>query len=150
MFKRLKGALAAGGVGFFLISGVGLADETLHSQVKSTDGTVIQVDYQQEIFRDGYVIATPLWIHALNSRLRPGDRVRVVLMTYDAGRLEQFETVDLYYSEPGRYEGLLRGGLVIGHEEDHFRQELACVVNGGWLSDPINGTSNFQLTLLKR
>lgn len=150
MFRKLRGAIAVGGLGLALMSSPGLADDFEHAELKSSDGTSIQLDYQQGIFRDGYLVASPLWVHVISPSLRPLDRVRVVLMVYDFGRQEQFEEVDLYYAAPGRFDGYLRGGLVIGREGDDFKEQLACVVSGRWLRDPINGTSNFQLTLWKK
>lgn len=151
MFRSLRGTFAiftaVVALGLALAANPGRAADFQHAQLKSTDGTEIRLDYQQGIFRDGYIVASPLWVHVSNPLLRPEDRVRVLLMVYDHGAQEQYEAVDLYYLKPGQFEGVLRGGLVIGREGHDFEEQLACVVSGRWLTDPINRTSNFQLTL---
>lgn len=127
-------------------------DNWAHVKLYASDGAVITVDYTA-LAGGGAITASPVWVNVSGGRLGGGNKLRVVLMNYyDCagsvnGKLESTQQIDLAYAGNGRYTGkaakgvtLSSGGMGYGYT---FRQELAVVVDGKWLSVANSGSNNF-------
>lgn len=126
------------------------------SSFTSSDGTGIAVGYSP-ISLGGSIIASPVRIEVRRSYFRGTEKVRAVVMNYydssamPQGQIQETQTLDLQYDGHGGFYGELSGKVLLS--ESHigygynFRQELAVVVDGVWLKDPLNGTSNFRFKM---
>lgn len=115
-----------------------------HANLKAADGTEINVDYN--VFRAGDgLLADPIWVNVSNPAFCGGERARVVLINSSlAGQSTQ--TLDLEYAGQGRFTA--RAGRVwIIQPEANFSQEIAVVVDGKWLTDPVSGSNNFKFRM---
>jgi len=146
-----------------LSSSAALAGEWKHAQLVSAEGVAIDVDYtvKSDTFNGCYKCtlftrSDALWINVTAPNLSEGDKVRAVLVNKGkfatASDVIHFETkeIDLTYAGNGRFTadaGSLRiwGSGYAGAET--FTLEVALVVNGTWLKDPMSQTNNFVLPL---
>ena len=146
-----------------LASSSALASEWKHSELVSAEGVAVEVDYtvKSDVFTGCYKCtlytrSDALWINVSAPNLSEGDKVRAVLVnkgkfatTPDVLHFESKE-IDLTYAGNGRFTadaGSLRiwGAGYAGTET--FTLELALVVNGTWLKDPVSKTNNFVVPL---
>ncbi len=130
----------------------------------ASDGTKIVVDYSP-LSLGAEIIASPLWVTVV----KPGmgftgaEKVRAVIMNYydssniAANSLFEKQELDLKLVPPGSYGHgplsyqaqaqrveLSQSHIGYGY---NFRQEIAVVVDGQWLTDPVNGTHNFKFKM---
>ena len=145
-------------------AGAALAQDWKHASVKSAEGVTLNLDYTTK--KDPvtgcykctlYTRTDALWLNIEAPGLGDGDTVRAVVLNkrytqWTRPEPTEIETYafDLAPAGNGRFTvdaGTLRTwGQGYGGVED-FVLEIALVVNGKWLQDPISGTSNFQLNL---
>jgi hypothetical protein len=125
-------------------------------RLQSADGAKITLDYSPS-FYDGNVTAEPLWVTVSSPRFTGSEKVRAVIMTYYensymAGKLKDTREIDLAYNGTA-FQAKNAGvniveSLHVGYGYNClFRQEIAVVVDGVWLSDPVNGSHNFNFEL---
>lgn len=115
-----------------------------HANLKAADGTEINVDYN--VFRAGdAIMADPLWVNVKNPAFSGGEKVRVVLINSTV-LTQSTQTLDLEHAGQGRFTA--RAGRVwIMQTEASFNQEIAVVVDGKWLTDPVSGSNNFKFRM---
>lgn len=144
----------------------GLANDSVwnHRTLYSAAGTQIKIDFNIEVeeFSGCYKCnldtrAKNLWVNIIDTDLTSNDQVRIIFLNkeYSSYRnpgefyLQTIE-LDLEFAENGRFTGPL-GSLTIyssGYGGTfHYAQEIAIVINGEWLLDPISNTNNFSLKL---
>lgn len=127
-----------------------------HVQLTAADGTSITVDYLVQDLA-GSVIAAPVWVNVSGRNFNNVGNVRVLLINYylTSGpiQLEDTQQLDLKYSGGYRFTGQLQKVLMSEgtymYGGNIFRQELAVVVDGKWLRDPVSNTSNFKFQLVR-
>ncbi|MDA8244996.1 MAG: hypothetical protein M0025_12865 [Elusimicrobia bacterium] len=133
-------------------------------RLAAQDGTKIVIDYAP-LSLGGETIASPFWVTVVKPGMgfTGGEKVRAVVMTYydtsnmAANTLYETQELDLKPVYPGSYghgpvtfqaKGqrveILQSHIGYGY---NFRQEIAVVVDGRWLADPVNGTHNFKFKL---
>ncbi len=123
-------------------------------RLQAADGTRLTIDYSP-LSLGSEIIAAPLWISVAASRFNGSEKVRVVLMTfYDsaniaANTLKDTQNIDLKFNgqafqAEGQRVQLSESHIGYGY---NFRQEIAVVVNGQWLTDPANGSHNFKFKM---
>lgn len=123
-------------------------------RLQAADGTRLVIDYAP-LSLGGEIIAAPLWVTVANPRLNGSENVRAIIMTfYDssnvaANTLKDTQTIDLKFNgqafqAQGQRVQLSESHLGYGY---NFRQEIAVVVDGQWLADPVNGTHNFKFKM---
>lgn len=129
-------------------------DAWKHVSLVAADGTRITVDYSV-LDLGGSVIATPVWVNVEGAN---AGKVRVVLMNYyffpnGSLKLRDTQQIDLKYAGGSRFTGELQKVLLSEgtymYGGNLFRQELAVMVNGQWLRDPISNTNNFKFQLVR-
>lgn len=127
-----------------------------HVRLTAADGTAITVDYTVQDLA-GSVIASPVWINVSGRDFNKVGNVRVLLINYylTSGpiQLEDTQQLDLKYAGGSRFTGQLQKVLMSEgtymYGGNIFRQELAVVVDGKWLRDPVSGTNNFKFQLAR-
>lgn len=124
--------------------------------LKAADGTRIVLDYAPS-FYDGNATAQPLRVTVSDPRFNGSEHVRAVVMTYYtnsymAGKLKDTRQLDLPYNGQA-FQAKTEGVSIMetlhtgyGYNCD-FRQEIAIVVDGQWLTDPVSGSHNFGFKL---
>lgn len=123
-------------------------------RLQAADGTRLTIDYSP-LSLGGEIIAAPLWVTVAAPRFSGSEKVRAVLMTYydssnmAANTLKETQTLDLKFNgqafqAEGRRVQLSESHIGYGY---NFRQEIAVVVDGQWLTDPANGTHNFKFKM---
>lgn len=135
----------------------GLKEGWRHVKFTAADGTGITVDYSVQDLT-GSVIAAPVWINVSGGNFNNVGNVRVVLMNYyffpnGPVKLHDTQQLDLKYSGGPRFTGqfqkvLMSEGTYM-YGGNIFRQELAVVVDGKWLRDPVSNTNNFKFQLVR-
>jgi hypothetical protein len=133
-----------------------------HVQFVSKEGVSIQLDYQPVesrslhcIICSTYYYANPLWISVSHPLLRPSDKIRVVLLNFSkhTGMLNEKLVVgefDLKHGAAGIFNKQLPALSIQRLDpegEESYRQELAVVINGRWLKNSIDNSSNFGFKL---
>ena len=117
-----------------------------HAGLTATDRTSISLDYQATgSFTRGNAFfgVGPLWFNVHRQDLHEQDAVRLVFLDLEDGRLQSSQTIDLTFAEPGRFTA-----PATAFETAIYRaQQVAIVINGTWLKDPISGNSNFTVSL---
>ena len=125
--------------------------------LQAADGARLTIDYNP-LSLDNEIAAAPLWVTVAAPWFNGSEKVRAVLMNYydrsntSANILKDTQTIDLQFNgvafqAEGRRVQLLISHLgYIGYDYN-FRQEIAVVVNGRWLTDPVNGTHNFKFKM---
>ncbi len=125
-----------------------------HINLQAADGTRISIDYSP-LSLGSEIIAAPLWVTVSRPGLTGAEKVRAVIMNYydssniSANTLYEKQELDLKYNgtafqlEGSRVE-LSQSHIGYGY---NFRQEIAVVVDGKWLSDPVNGSHNFKFKM---
>lgn len=143
---------------------LGFSSPWLHSQVVSQEKVAITLDYTYE--RDAfdgcykctfYDRTSNLWINVTADWLSNSDRVRVVLLNksypfWSAGEYFNLETreIDLSFAEDGRFTASISALKLFGSGyggKEIFELELAVVINGVWLLDPISQSHNFRVSM---
>ncbi|MBI4350333.1 MAG: hypothetical protein HY550_02735 [Elusimicrobia bacterium] len=125
-----------------------------HVGLQAADGTKIAIDYSP-LSLGGEVIAAPLWVTVADKRLTGSEKVRAVIMTYyDSSNMaaitpKEIQNLDLKFNgqafqAEGRRVQISESHIGYGY---NFRQEIAVVVDGKWLTDPVNGSHNFRFKL---
>lgn len=124
----------------------------------SSEGINIHIDYEVKPGAINcykctrYTYAEPLYINIQHSGLHPSDQVRVVLMNNANSSYSSQErrVLDLHHVA-GETFSIELAPLIIKTDNygwmNDYHQELAVVINGKWLKDSINGTSNFKFQL---
>ncbi len=123
-------------------------------RLQAADGTKITIDYAP-LSLGGEIIAAPLWVTVSGPRLKGSENVRAVLLTfYDspnmaANTLKEAQELDLKFNgqafqAEGQRVQLSESHIGYGY---NFRQEIAVVVDGKWLADPVNGSHNFKFKM---
>lgn len=130
-----------------------------HISLRAADGHSITIDYNPLSLGSeslgSEIIAAPLWVTVANSRFTGGEKVRAVIMTYydssviAANTLKDTQNIDLKYNSrafqaQGSRVQIMESHIGYGY---NFRQEIAVVVDGNWLADPVNGTHNFKFKM---
>lgn len=116
--------------------------------LRAADGTEITVEYEPS--RGGDEIrAESVRLRVRNAGLRGAEKVRAVLMNYFDGQvaagMKDSQTIDLAF-DGAAFTGKA-APLTLMQPEMNFRQELAVVVDGRWLTDPVGGGHNFRFKL---
>jgi|GEM_PF-5711260 len=120
----------------------------------ASDGTGLMMEY---ILRsaDGETIADPFRVTASLPRPKGTEKIRVVIMTYydssnmPANTLLETQNIDLEF-DGQVFRGVGRG---VKLSESHigygynYRHEIAVVVDGVWLTDPVSDSHNFRFKL---
>lgn len=145
----------------FLASQMSFA-EWKHASAISAEGVQIQVNYEVKqgpvnCFKcSQYTYATPLWITIEHSSLKSSDKVRVMLLNFRKHSFyskEQLEVQELdlkFFSEDSSFSQEAQPLVIYSSGyggTEICRQEIAVVINGQWLKNPVNGTSNFAIKL---
>lgn len=123
-------------------------------RLKAADGHSIAIDYNP-LSLGSEIIAAPLWVTVANPRFTGAEKVRAVIMTYydtsvmAANTLKDTQTIDLKYNgqafqAEGQRVQIMESHIGYGY---NFRQEISAVVDGNWLTDPVNGTHNFKFKM---
>ena len=137
---------------------IAFADSWCHAPLRADDGTEIQIDYQvarwQLAHSPDLLIMANLYTHIKNNAFNGLEDVSVVLMNPPNRSEQAFSQVLSSLSfdgqrftgkasnlEHGRYAPYIRHDIP-GYSSFHL--EIAVVVNGRWLRDPIGGDSNFK------
>ncbi|MFH0920890.1 MAG: hypothetical protein V1913_11060 [Fibrobacterota bacterium] len=122
-----------------------------HANLKATDGTAINVDYN--VFRSGdEIIADPIWVNVLNPVFSGDEKVRVVLTNYFdsspavSNPVHSTQILDLKYAGQGRFSAQPNRVMMM-QPEMNFRQEIAVVIDRQWLTDPTTGSHNFKFKM---
>ncbi len=119
------------------------------ASLKAADGTVITVDYTPMSAGKEIIMAEPVWVSVMS----PGHqmrKVRVVLINYfeDSDQTKEIQTLDLTpvqsYTFKARAQSIALREMVYA-----FRQEIAVVVDGNWLVDPVTGGHNFKFNMAR-
>ncbi|MCX6116735.1 MAG: hypothetical protein NT027_04280 [Proteobacteria bacterium] len=157
MKKLMTVFFAVGYLVLLLNSSRSFANTWCHAFLKATDGSVLQLDYQvQRIGRnrgpDIYVMSN-LYLHAQNDAFEGSENVSMVIMNPVNGstsasskELSKFSFNEGQFTGNandignGRFEPVIR----YDYPGETFYLEVAIVVDGIWLKDPISGTSNFS------
>jgi hypothetical protein len=117
-----------------------------HAWLGATDGTSVSIDYRAiGSFTHGnrFFGLDPVWFNVHRQDLGEHDAVRLVFVDLDQQTTLTSQTIDLTFAEPGRFTGQARA-----FESAVYRhQQVAVVINGTWLKDPIGGGSNFSVDL---
>lgn len=123
-----------------------------HANVQAAGGEKIAVDYQLHGWAEK-TIASPIWVNISAGSFNGSERIGAVLLNYydgsgmPAGQLQSSQRLDLVYAGGGRYTAAAQPVVVseshIGYGYN-FRQEIAVVVDGKWLVDPVSGGHNFK------
>jgi hypothetical protein len=97
-------------------------------------------------------VASPAWLNVQRSDLGPSDHVRAVWIDNSqfVGQTYSQNQVDLSYAGNGRFTAQLPDTVeYLGDESGGLptSQQLAIVVDGDWLTDPVSGSHNFNLQL---
>ncbi len=126
-------------------------DSWKHARLYAADGTVIAVDYSI-VDLGGSIIAAPVWVNVTNKAFGSRNKIRVVLINYydnqggPSGQVQETQQIDLTYAGGTRYTGQAQR---VSLSESHvgygynFRQEVAVVVDGQWLSTTQGNSHNF-------
>lgn len=145
------------------------ATEWKHVNLQSSDGTKIAIDYQaqQEAFSGCYKCTidtktTAAWINVSAPNLGANDTVHAVVLNFRLGNHSYAQPevvelndyhIDLHWDENAQKFTATLPALSIyrtGYPGTwKFRQEIAIVVNGQWLNDPMSNTHNFKFSLYK-
>ncbi len=123
-------------------------------RLQAADGTRLSIDYSP-LSLGSEIIAAPLWVSVAAPRFSGSEKVRAVIMTYydssniAANTLKDTQNIDLKFNgqafqAEGQRVQLSESHIGYGY---NFRQEIAVVVNGQWLTDPANGTHNFKFKM---
>lgn len=120
-----------------------------HSALKAADGTNIVLEFSAASLANE-VIANPVNLRIYNYRKFSGrESVRAVVLTLqdNEGRtyLIDTKTVDLRFRY-NEFTATLRN-VLMGRDGNAFRHEIAVVVDGKWLVDPVNGSNNFRFSM---
>lgn len=125
-----------------------------HVSLKATDGTEIKVDYNM-VGNGGLLEAAAIWINVSNPAFRGDEKIGAALMNYSADNpmfptVMQTQKVDLKYVD-GKFTGQAAVPVLVseGSMGHQYRQELAIVVNGNWLTDPVSKQHNFKFKMAK-
>lgn len=146
-------------IGMLVSGSTALADTWCHDLLKATDGTEIQIDYQigQEspMRMPTYWAMKNVYVHVKNKNFTGSEAVSVVFTTAVNGRRPDWSRVahdvpydgDRYTASGGIFDrpftSLIRPtGWNGGGASYHF--EVAIVVDGHWLVDPVSTESNFK------
>jgi len=123
-------------------------------RLQAADGTRLAIDYSP-LSLGSEIIEAPLWVTVAAPRFNGSEKVRAVLMTYydsaniAANTLKDTQNIDLKFNgqafqAEGQRVQLSESHLGYGY---NFRQEIAVVVDGQWLTDPANGSHNFKFKM---
>ena len=123
-------------------------------KLQAADGTRISIDYSP-LSLGSEIIAAPLWITVIRPGSTGAEKVRAVVMNYydssnmAANTLYGKQELDLKYNgaafqAEGQRVELSQSHIGYGY---NFRQEIAVVVDGKWLTDPVNGSHNFKFKM---
>jgi hypothetical protein len=121
------------------------------ANLRSEDGTEITVSYVP-LDLGGETVAAPAWVIVSSPRLRGTEKIRAVIMTYydlpsvGGSTLTDTQTLDLKYSPYGSFSAQAQKLSMFGVGFS-FRQEIAVVVDGRWLVDPVSGSHNFKFKM---
>ena len=118
-----------------------------HTSLTSADGYQVSLDFRlgYQEYRGGAVFpyAHQLWVHVDHPDGEEIQEARVVFVAvsrdFDGSYLEQVSYLDL--EELGDHEA---SGVIWELYLGLVRFEMAIVVNGKWLVDPVSGSHNFQ------
>lgn len=140
-----------------------------HDYLRSADGFAINFDYQvietgpnpngpSEIKRT----TSPAWLNVVGASFSGAEHVSAVIVTHGYSEKcgpvecglydEQVHHVDLAFAGGNRFTGQVSGDLpfqlyVEGDDDaTQYLYEIAVVVDGRWLKDPVSGSSNFRYT----
>lgn len=118
----------------------------------AADGTSIEVNYLPSSASEG-VTADPVRITINTPGLFPAwTKARVVLINYfdsnwiAPGTIHSQQELDM---EPAGRSTLVAyaKGITLMRPEVNFRQEIAVVIDGKWLVDPVTGLHNFKFKM---
>ncbi|MCX5786400.1 MAG: hypothetical protein NTX59_12000 [Elusimicrobia bacterium] len=123
-------------------------------RLNAADGSSIMIAYNP-LSLGSEIIAAPLWITVANPKFTGTEKVRAVIMNYydssvmAANTLQGTQNIDLKYNgqtfqAEGQRVQIMESHIGYGY---NFRQEIAVVVDGNWLIDPVNGTHNFKFKM---
>lgn len=147
---------------------VAFAQTWHHASGTSQEGVSLTLDYttKKDAFNGCYKCTyytrtDALWLNLQSPVLKAGDSVRAVLVNkryafWTRPDVTEIETREVDFAYAGSEGGVARftveagnlrtWGSGYGGTED-FELEVAIVVNGVWLKDPVSGTSNFRFAL---
>jgi hypothetical protein len=120
-------------------------DNWCHVGLSATDGTTINVDYQVNgpYGRGSYYQLSHVWVNVSNNKVNSNAKVRAVLIHKNQSATTY--QLDLQSAGSGRFSGSLNADQSItGNTYDQTSDEIAVVVNGQWLKDPISRNNNFK------
>ncbi|MCX5792555.1 MAG: hypothetical protein NTY45_10160 [Elusimicrobia bacterium] len=129
----------------------GTRDSWKHVRLYAADGTVIAVDYSI-VNLGGSVLAAPVWVNITNKAFGSHNKVRIILINYydnqggPSGQVQETQQFDLTPAGGTRYTGEAQKVVL---SESHvgygynFRQEVAVVVDGQWLTTTQGNSHNF-------
>jgi len=140
-----------------------------HAYLASTDRTQLAFDYQSASQSDPHTGAatawtTSAWLNVANANFTGNEKVRVVIANYSmesqdigeedpqvAGNLLTTLQIDLTYDTTAKKftapVPTLQTYSFAGEGDDVFFESflvISIVVNGTWLTDPVNGAHNFE------
>ena len=149
MFRTFLHAAAA----LLFLSTTAAEASWCHINFRATDGTDIAMDYRLEEgfsrFNGRIYYLANTWIHLSNATLAGDEHVQVVLMSANRHSGYTYSKFDLsahWYDDRGRFSAASDSPIVASSQYDNQNViEFAVVVDGTWLKDPINGSSNFRL-----
>jgi hypothetical protein len=160
MFVRI--AFLAFTFGCLFLAQMGRAEVWKRIALTTHESVQIELNYQitQSPASDcivcaRYYYAKPLWISVEHPLLGKGDKVRVVLLNFKRWSIDKTEKLvvgefDLEYDGDNRFIKQLPGLSVYSdgpYGQETYRQELAVVINGKWLKNNMDKTSNFGFKL---
>lgn len=140
---------------------ISTTDNWISNRLKAKDGTEIILSYSiasENLPESQELVAKPIWVNiTLPAGRDCSAKVRAVVINYydssnvPANKIESQQEVDLvlsprpesrceFYAE---LKPIRLSSSHIGYGYN-FRQEIAIVVDGQWLVDPVNGSNNFK------
>ncbi len=123
-----------------------------HVGLRAEDGTGIKIDFNA-VSIGNRIMATPVWINVSNSALKGGENVTAVLINYydNSNQIESTQNIVLKYAGDGKFTAQADRIEVLQRSHNgsiYFcRQEIAVVVDGNWLVDPVTGVHNFKFNM---
>lgn len=152
------------------------SDNWKHARLVSAEKIEISVDFISKFYNtssnkpSSSTYASPIYFNITDRNLDSQDKVQVVLINHYksesrygnyAYSAQKEYIIDLSYAEGGQFTAQFSSDNDYTNEEStrlqiagfsyssaiYFWQEIAVVINGQWLTDPVGRTHNFQLNL---
>lgn len=116
--------------------------------LQAKDGTKVDVQYHVAAQADTSAVAEPVWITVTNPAFTGKEKISVVLINHYSGPHSGGESaLNIALKYWGGKFIAPAGRVVLKDNTAYYRQEIAVVVDGNWLTDPVSQSHNFKFTM---